>query len=237
MDWRKQGMFEVQGKELEEDKNGREQASGLHGNIFQMAHFLSFEVQGLMHNRKYLYSSNISWPLPVRSLQCVMCFHVCACFTWNGNVLLLSFPNINHTLVVKHLASPPFKSEEDNAHLCKSFCCPQLEFACVNLHPKVTQTTGGGWCHLINLPYFVFLCIFLPQIIWRVMKLSQNTRMTVKTLVCSLCCWLQRARSDETDLKITNLEIISIFSHVFLFYLEPPSTASATYSNFFFILF
>lgn len=36
--------------------------------------------------------------------------------------------------------------------------------------------------------------------------------MTVKTLVCSLCCQLQRARSDETDLKITSPEIICIFS-------------------------
>lgn len=52
---------------------------------------------------------------------------------------------------------------------------------CVNLHPKVTQTTGGDWCNLVNLPCFVFLCIFLPQILWRVMKLLQNTRMTVKT--------------------------------------------------------
>lgn len=65
------------------------------------------------------------------------------------------------------------------------------------------------------------------------MKLLQNTRMTVKTvktvktLVWSLCCCLQRARSDETDLKITISEIISIFSHVFLLYLELPTTASA----------
>lgn len=63
------------------------------------------------------------------------------------------------------------------------------------------------------------------------MKLVQNTRMTVKTLVCSLWCHLQRARSDETDLKITNSEIICIFSHVFLFYLEPPTTT--THSIFF----
>lgn len=62
------------------------------------------------------------------------------------------------------------------------------------------------------------------------MKLLQNTRMTVKTLVCSLCCWLQSARSDETDLKITNPEIKFVFSHVFLLYLQPPTTDSATFS-------
>lgn len=229
----KQDTFEVQGKELEEDKSGRKQASDLHGNIFQMAPFLSFKVQRLMHNRKCLYSSNISWPPTVRTLQCVMSFHVCACFTWNGNVLLLSFPMINHILGVKHLASPPFKSQEHNADLSKSLCWLQLEFACVNLHLKVRQTTGGGWGHLIKLPCFVFLCIFLLQILWRVMKLLHNTRMTVKTLVCSLCCCLQRARSDEIDLKITNPEIICNFSHVFLLYLEPRTTASATYSIFF----
>lgn len=169
--WNKRDTFEVQGKELEKGKSGRKQTSGLHGNIFQMAHFLSFKLQRVMHNRKCLYCSNISRPPSVRSLQCVMSFHVCACFPWNGIVLLLHFPVMNHILGAKHLASGPFKSEGDNAHLCKSLCCLWLELACVNLHLKVTQTAGVGWCHLINLPCFVFLCIFLLQILWRVMKL------------------------------------------------------------------
>lgn len=204
----KQDTFEVQGKELEEDKSGRKQASDLHGNIFQMPPFLSFKVQGLMKEMSLFQQ----YFLTTHCQKSSMCpsFHVCACFTWNGNVLLLSFPMINYVLGIKHLASPPFKRQEDNAHLSKSLCCLQLEFACVNLHPKVIQATGGGWCCRINLPCFVFLCIFLLQILWRVMKFY-TIQEWQKRLVCSLCCRLQRSRSDEIDLKITNAEIICIF--------------------------
>lgn len=50
-----------------------EHASGFHGNNFQMAHFLSFEVQRLMHDRKCLYSGNIPWPPPVSEVFSVSC--------------------------------------------------------------------------------------------------------------------------------------------------------------------
>lgn len=141
---------------------------------------------------------------------------------------------INHTLGAKHFASGPFKSDKDNAHLCKSLCCLWLELACVSLLPKVTQTSGGGWCQLINLPCFVLFCIFLPQMLWRSWNFYRIQEWQWRLWFCSLCCWLQRARSDETDLKITSPEIICIFSHVLLLYLEPPTTASAIYSIFFF---
>lgn len=114
-----------------------EQSSGFHENNFQTAHFLSFEVQRLMHNRKFLYFSNIPWPPTVRSLQCVMFLYVGAWFTWNGNVLLPSFPVTNHTIGANHLASRAFKNEGNTAHLCQSHCYLWLEVASVHLHPKV----------------------------------------------------------------------------------------------------
>lgn len=185
-----------------------------------------------MHNRKFLYSSNIPWPPTVRSLQCVVFFYVGVWFTRNGNVLLPSFPVTNHTIRASHLASCAFKNEGNNAHLCQSRCYLWLQLASVHLHPKVIQTTGGGRCWLSNF-FVCFYALFLLQLPWRLMELLQNTRVTVKSLDCSLCCWLQRVRSNETDLKSRSHKIISVFSFVCFLHLELPTTARAIFLFFF----
>jgi len=61
------------------------------------------------------------------------------------------------------------------------------------------------------------------------MKLLQNTRVTMKTLACSLCCWLQRVRSDKldkTDSKIRSHKLISVF-----FICSPPPFEASVYSQ------
>lgn len=95
MNRNKKDVCEVQEREMEEGKSGRNMQTAFMKITFEWLFFffLSLEAQRLMHNRECPYSGNMPWPPTVRSVQHVMSLpvgtHPWACL--HGRVLLPSF--------------------------------------------------------------------------------------------------------------------------------------------------